>query len=183
LSKQFKEVDQRRREGAHLVINGVDFDEQDPMMVTEDPEKQHGTMLKYGSTDELEQVIVIHDDVESIATSCGGTTHTTHSTDHSELSHRINFDQLIHYASTIALVSVCYTFAISVPGVGFVWSLAGSSMAILIAFIIPTACYLRIRQHKRMNPRSVSAWTLLLLSIIAAPICTQQAITNATTKS
>ena len=181
LSTQYKEVDQRRKEGAHLVINGVDFDVYDPMMVTVDPDKQHGTMLKYGSTDESERVVVIHDDVESIDTSCAGTTCTTHLTDASDQSLRWNFEHMLHYVSTFTLVSVCYAFAISVPGVGFVCSLSGSSMAISIAFIIPSACYLRIRQHKRMNIRFASAWTLLLLSIIAAPVCTQQAVRNAMT--
>ena len=77
-----------------------------------------------------------------------------------------------------AVAGFGYTAAVSVPGVGFVWSLLGSSMAILIAFIVPTTCYLKIREHKRMNPRSVSAWILLLISIVVAPVCTQQAIMN-----
>jgi hypothetical protein len=85
-------------------------------------------------------------------------------------------ERITHFGSTVAVVGFCYIAAISVPGVGFVWSLIGSSMAILIAFVVPAACYLKIRVHKRMNPRSILAWALLLISCVAAPICTQQAL-------
>ncbi len=179
LAKEFKEVDQRRKEGAHLIINGVDFDEYDPMLATDDPEKMHVTMLSYGSVGEKDHVIGYLDDVESVTTSGACTSDTTQSTDISKKQTHFDSDPSLHFVSTILVVGVCYAIAISVPGVGFVWSLAGSSMAILIAFVVPTACYLRIRHHKRMNPRSISAWTLLLVSSIAAPICTQQAIRNA----
>lgn len=179
LAKEFKDVDRRRKEGAHLVINGVDFDETDPIRVTGDPEKQHLTMLAYGATHEKEHIIGSRDeDEQTMTTSDAGTGEMIHDGSEEEESSSFDGEPIVHCLSTFVVVGVCYSFAISVPGVGFVWSLAGSSMAILVAFVVPTACYLRIRQHKRVNPRSISAWALLIVSCIAAPICTQQALNN-----
>ena len=36
-----------------------------------------------------------------------------------------------HYVSTFAIIALCFYFAVSVPGVGVVWSIVGSSMAIV----------------------------------------------------
>jgi amino acid permease len=184
LAKEFKQVDQHRlHEGAHLVINGVDFDKADPTMVTEDPEKQHLTMMTYGATHEMEHVIGSRDEDEQTmaSTSDADTGERSKLLDDegsSDQSTFLDVEPIIHFVSTALVVGVCYSFAISVPGVGFVWSLAGSSMAILVAFIVPTACYLKIRQHKYVNPRSIAAWALLIISCIAAPICTRQALLN-----
>lgn len=174
LATQFDEVDQQRRAGAHLVINGVDFDELDPVLVTSNPDKLHVTMLTYGTSDKLERIIC-YQDGDSVTTSGAGSSDTTQVSDKPLL---VDDHPLSHVMSTFLVVGVCYIFAITVPGVGFVWSLAGSSMAILIAFVVPTSCYLRIRRHKRMNPRAISAWCLLLVSSIISPICTQQALRN-----
>jgi len=40
----------------------------------------------------------------------------------------------------------------------------------------PCSCYLKIQEHKQRNPRSVPAWVLLIISAIAALICTRQAL-------
>lgn len=185
LAKEFSQVDVRRAKGAHLVINGVDFDELDPILVTKDPEKQHQTMLMLGNQHDLEHVIggdidADNETAETVseeADTAGGTSKLEFSNRDTAPSCRGG--QFIHCVSTLAVVGFCYSAAVSVPSVGFVWSLCGSSMAIIIAFIIPTACYLKIREHKQRNPRSIFSWMLLIISMIAAPICTQQAIVNA----
>lgn len=172
VSNEFSKVDaQRKNEGAHLVINGVDFDSSDPLLVTDDPEKQHRTMLTYGTTHKAAHIVgLINDD--PTATSSDEGKDSTQDMD----SGNSYCEEIIHFLYTLVLVGGCYIFAISVPGVGFVWSLAGSSMAITIAFIVPASCYLKIRQHKAVNPRSVAAWGLLAISCIAVPICTVHAM-------
>jgi amino acid permease len=179
LAKEFKEVDKRRKQGAHLVINGVDFDESVPFLVTEDPEKQHQTMLTYGARHNREHVIGSQDEADNDTeeTSIDPGLQMQYSDDEED-QEKQTLENCIHFGSTFAVVGFCYMAAISVPGVGFVYSLCGSSMAILIAFIIPTSCYLKIRKHKRRNLRSVSAWVLLLISVVVAPVCTHQAIAN-----
>lgn len=85
-------------------------------------------------------------------------------------------DSFQHSASTLGLIFLAYVVGISVPGVAVVWSVVGSSMALFIGFSIPSACYLKIRSRKRLNPRSLSAWLLLIFSIAASIVCTTQTL-------
>jgi amino acid permease len=62
------------------------------------------------------------------------------------------WEYLVHILSTIMLVGVAYVAAVAVPGAATVWSICGSSMVMLISFIIPAACYLKIRWRKPVNP-------------------------------
>ena len=78
----------------------------------------------------------------------------------------------VHVFSTLGILVSCYILAVGVPGVGVVWSIAGSSMAIVIGFIIPSSCYLKIRSKKSVNPRSVGASLLLVFSIASSVVCT-----------
>lgn len=59
LAHEFETVDeeQRQHHGAHLVNNRVDFDEADPVLVTDDLAKQHTTMLTYGSNHSEERIL------------------------------------------------------------------------------------------------------------------------------
>jgi amino acid permease len=89
----------------------------------------------------------------------------------------------IHYTATLAIAVICFIASIRVPGVAFVWSLCGSSMAFLIAFILPAACYLQIqRVHPEMEEKSPGwtyfSWFLLLSSVVSSIACTIQTITR-----
>lgn len=94
------------------------------------------------------------------------------------LHHEAERDQRVHVLSTTAILVSTYVMAVAVPGVGVVWSIAGSSMAMIIGFIIPAACYLKIRLKKSINPRSIGAFILLVFSIVASFVCTSQTISN-----
>jgi len=90
-------------------------------------------------------------------------------------------NDLIHYSTTLTMIMVCYFAAIRVPGVAFVWSLCGSSMAFLIAFILPSACYLQIEHQYPTVVRKSWGWTyfswfLLLSSVVSSIACTVQTI-------
>ena len=84
-------------------------------------------------------------------------------------------NQVIHNATTFAIATMCYICAIVVPGIEFVWSLLGSFLGYLVAFILPTACYIQI--HKK-HPESGNggwiwfSWIVLVVSTIAAVACT-----------
>ena len=77
-------------------------------------------------------------------------------------------NQVIHYAATIGIASTCYLAAIRVPGVAVVWSVCGSSLAFLIAFILPPPAISRFNaliQRTRVKAGSGSrgyCWLLLL---------------------
>lgn len=88
-------------------------------------------------------------------------------------------EKAIHFISTVGIVLVCYVAAILAPGVAIVWDIAGSSMAFLIQFIVPAACYIKLKLRsgqKGLSKNLVLAWTLLVFAVIMAIICTLQTI-------
>lgn len=85
----------------------------------------------------------------------------------------------IHYGSTFGIMLVTYLGAAIVPSVAIVWSLCGSSMAFLIAFILPAAYYLQIERREHVPNNQgwvVFCWVLLVVSVLAAIACTIQTI-------
>ena len=92
---------------------------------------------------------------------------------------------LIHYGATFVLFSSCYMVAVRVPGVAVVWSILGCSLGYLVAFILPSALYLKIQKRYRC-PSFASrnkngawvwfSWILLVTSLVATVVCTSQAI-------
>lgn len=85
-------------------------------------------------------------------------------------------NSMIHYGSTLMIVVCCYVGATKVEGVAEIWSLIGSSLAFLIAFILPFGCFIVIEnsvegsdRHDRWIKASVA---MLVLSIVGAVVCT-----------
>lgn len=86
-----------------------------------------------------------------------------------------------HYGSSLMIITTCYLGAVAVNGVDVVWSFIGSSMAFVIAFILPCGSFIAIENSLRMfaniggERRSASvkvAWVILIFSIIGAIVCT-----------
>jgi amino acid permease len=88
-------------------------------------------------------------------------------------------DETSHLLATVGLLGITYATAISVPGVAAVWSVCGSSMALWIAFCVPTACYIQIRRHKGLTRNALEAWVLLFVSVMAMVVCTHAAVSSA----
>jgi hypothetical protein len=126
-----------------LVINGVNFDEEMPL---------------------LTKSIAQYDDGQSTTTS------------DLTLDPPTLADYVTHVGSTFLIVGVAYVGAVVVPGVAIVWSICGSFMAILIAFFIPSACYLKIRHKQGFTLQSIGAACLLVFSGVACIVCTAQTI-------
>jgi len=58
-------------------------------------------------------------------------------------------NSMMHYGSTLLIVMCCYFGATKVEGVAEIWSLIGSSLAFLIAFILPFGCFIVIENGVR----------------------------------
>ena len=133
-------------EDGPLIINGVNFDEELPLLAK--------SIIEY---DSAEKNSLVPDPTEEFRPpTCG--------------------EYVVHIGSTALIVTICYIGAIAVPGVAVVWSICGSSMAIIIAFFIPSACYLKIRGKKGINPQTVGSACLLVFSSVACVMCTAQTI-------
>ena len=84
---------------------------------------------------------------------------------------------LVHIGATLMITVYAFFTAVSVPGVAVVWSVLGSSLGMVIGFIIPCACYLKIRGKKgMMRNKSIGAMALLIFSIVVAILCTVQTL-------
>lgn len=84
--------------------------------------------------------------------------------------------KVIHLLATFIIGSLAYVAAVAVPGVEFVWSILGSTIAFFIGFIMPSACYLKIRGHKGFTKTNVGAFCLLVISSIFTVLCTAETI-------
>jgi len=104
-------------------------------------------------------------------------------TERTPLNHRLmmqtptigNRNPYVHYGTTLAIVIVTYLGAVVAPGVALVWSLCGSSMAFLISFILPSACYLEIGNGMDSDYRIFSS-ALLIIAVVGAIACTIQTL-------
>ena len=116
------------------------------------------------------------------STTTDDTSATTISTT-AEVSQPSHKEDMIHWISTLSIVLVCYIFAVLAPGVAIVWDIAGSSMAFLIQFIIPSVCYIRLK-NKILGPKGAmtwnlaAAWVLLVVATIGAILCTSVVISR-----
>jgi len=87
---------------------------------------------------------------------------------------------LAHYGSTFLITAACYLGAVAVRGVAVVWSFIGSSMAFLIAFILPCGCFIvmesavpRVADGGDRKERWIGvAWMILVFSMVGMVVCT-----------
>jgi amino acid permease len=84
--------------------------------------------------------------------------------------------RLTFHIATFFIASTCYIAAVYIPGVSTVWNLCGSSFCFIIAYILPSACYIKIRGNKGINNRLVGAYALLIFASISMVACTAQAV-------
>mmetsp|Transcript_18741 Transcript_18741/g.23012 ORF Transcript_18741/g.23012 Transcript_18741/m.23012 type:complete len:464 (-) Transcript_18741:142-1533(-) len=85
---------------------------------------------------------------------------------------------LLHIFSSLAIISTCYIAAVSTQRVSTVWSYVGSSMGFTVAFILPSACYIKLFQNevenKNHSSKLVAAKLMLFSTILGAVVCTAQ---------
>ena len=79
-------------------------------------------------------------------------------------------------ALTLGVLVTATCGALFVPDIVTVWALLGSSVAVLVAFVLPTLFYLAIRAHKPWRGKKGAALLVLVLSVPLAVLGTLQAI-------
>lgn len=85
-------------------------------------------------------------------------------------------EDAIHWAATFGIIVITYISAVLAPGVAIVWDIAGSSMAFLVQFILPAACYIQLKMKWRgkrgVTQHLVQAWALIIFATVGAVLCT-----------
>lgn len=78
-----------------------------------------------------------------------------------------------HFVLTIALLVTMTTLGVILSNVSVVWDVMGSTISIIIAFMLPTASYIRIRTTRpNTDRRKMTAWVLLGAATMVFVVCT-----------
>ena len=80
-----------------------------------------------------------------------------------------------NHVETAFIVALSVYWACLVDSVVIIWSMMGSSVSIIIAYILPCACYLKIRQANGWTIRRIAAIAILILAAIFGVLCTIEA--------
>jgi len=86
-----------------------------------------------------------------------------------------------HFFLTLSIVVVVIICAQNVPGVASVWAIAGSSVGLFIAYMLPCYLYLRVRGHKEEGTarlRNAICFLLCVSSSFLAIICTYRSASS-----
>ena len=86
-------------------------------------------------------------------------------------------NSVLHYGSTLLIVTYSFIGATRVAGVATIWSLVGSSLAFFIAFILPFASFIVIEKGVAEGSDRLDVWiklakSMLAVSIVGAVVCT-----------
>jgi amino acid permease len=81
-----------------------------------------------------------------------------------------------HIVVTLLLIVINLILSLKIESVVTIWSIAGSSVAMLISYVGPCMFYIRLRRGVPCNPRIIAAWFLMFASIILMVLCTWQAV-------
>ena len=100
---------------------------------------------------------------------------TSNDDDESLICSSLNF---FFYFATFFILSIAFFGASFAPGVASVWSICGSGLAFIIAFILPSSCYIKIRhkQKEREDKLVILSWFLLAFATVSAIACTLQTL-------
>jgi len=177
-----------------FVVNGVNFDEERPLLI-HNSSITNGKKLMVGKTTESIQDKdgMCYGSVPSLKRYGSAPlprlpkiaeTEVAVMKSNEDCAKNILQSKKCHYLiSTLLLVTFGFIIAVTVPGVAIVWRIAGSSLTMIIGFLIPASCYLKIRSSKLVNVHSIAAWLLVFGSIIASIVCTYNTILDTLSSS
>jgi amino acid permease len=90
---------------------------------------------------------------------------------------RFSRENITYVGLTIAIMMSATACALLSPGVVVVWNLMGSTVGILISYVLPCASYVRIRAQKpNSDKRKLAAWIILAISSAVCIVCSVQSI-------
>lgn len=80
---------------------------------------------------------------------------------------------------TVGIMASATACALLLPGVVVVWNFMGSTVGILISYVLPCASYVRIRAQKpNSDKRKRTAWIILAISSVLCVVCSVQSIAS-----
>ncbi|KAF1328395.1 Sodium-coupled neutral amino acid transporter, partial [Globisporangium splendens] len=85
----------------------------------------------------------------------------------------------VHAMLTIVIITGVMALAFVLPGVAVVWNMMGSTVGILISYVLPCISYAMIRKKKpNTDKRKLTAYAIFAISSIVCVACTFQAFAS-----
>ena len=81
-----------------------------------------------------------------------------------------------HALLTLLLIGAALFLGLKVQSVVTIWSIAGSSVAMMIAYVLPAIFYIKLRSEVPFNNRILGAWVLLICSLALIVLTSWQAV-------
>jgi hypothetical protein len=81
---------------------------------------------------------------------------------------------------TLLIVVSAFVLSLLISSVATLWSLLGSSVSILVAFILPSAAYIRIRRRKGWTSLRLSSCVMLAASAVIMTVMTSSVVARLT---
>ncbi|TMW56397.1 hypothetical protein Poli38472_006407 [Pythium oligandrum] len=89
--------------------------------------------------------------------------------------------KITHALLTILILTSTVSLALVLPGVAVVWNIMGSTVGLLISYVLPCISYALIRQNKpHTDRRRLTAWVIFAISAVVCVACTVQAVLSIT---
>ena len=87
----------------------------------------------------------------------------------------VDFDQRSSGAgqtlTTAAVLLSAYAISLYVSSVATLWLVLGCTVSLLIAYVLPAACYIKIRYNKPLNARMAAAYGMLVTGTVSVLAC------------
>lgn len=88
-------------------------------------------------------------------------------------------DTARHVLLTTVIIAAVIALALVSPGVVVVWNLMGSTVGLLVSYVLPCVSYIFIRKNKpHTDRRKLSAWIILVVTSVVCLTCTIQAVAS-----
>jgi hypothetical protein len=83
----------------------------------------------------------------------------------------------MHIILTVGIIGSAVTLAFALPGVAVVWNVMGSTVGLLISYVLPCISYITIRYEKpNTDKRKLTAWIIFIFGTFVSILCTIQSI-------
>uniref|UniRef100_M4BKP6 Amino acid transporter transmembrane domain-containing protein n=1 Tax=Hyaloperonospora arabidopsidis (strain Emoy2) TaxID=559515 RepID=M4BKP6_HYAAE len=87
--------------------------------------------------------------------------------------------RVVHVLLTVGIMASVVIIALISPGVAIVWNLMGSTVGLLVSYVLPCVSYVNIRHEKsNLDRRKLTAWIILVISSVVCAVCTVQAFVS-----
>lgn len=89
----------------------------------------------------------------------------------------------VRYGLTLLIITTALVISQSVPGVFVVWTMAGSTLTVVICYLLPAAAYItawkKLGRDKVVDGELIGCYVMFSVGVMLMLICTPQAICNA----